>query len=165
MPVRWGPGSRQAFVGRGREIEALRDAWSLAAQGARQVVFVGGEPGVGKSRLVGDMAARLHEQGAAVLPGACVPEMGTPYQPFVEPMSALIAAVTAGQLAIDGTAGMAARRLESLRTMTGAERPASSDAPEHHFTRQFFEDCTEAVLLGCQVPAVGDRAGRPAVGR
>ena len=60
LPVRWGPGSRQAFVGRGREIEALREAWLLAAQGDRQVVFVGGEPGVGKSRLVGDMAARLH---------------------------------------------------------------------------------------------------------
>ena len=122
----------------------------LAAQGARQVVFVGGEPGVGKSRLVGDMAARLHEQGAAVLLGACVPEMGTPYQPFVEPMGALISAVAAGELTIDGSAGMAARRLAALRTMTGTERPESPDGPEHHFTRQLFEDCSEAVLLAAR---------------
>jgi DNA-binding CsgD family transcriptional regulator len=150
LPVRWGPGSRQAFVGRGREIEALREAWLLAAQGDRQVVFVGGEPGVGKSRLVGDMAARLHEQGAAVLLGACVPEMGTPYQPFVEPMGALISAVASGELTIDGSAGMASRRLASLRTMTGTERPESPDGPEHQFTRQLFEDCSEAVLLAAR---------------
>jgi hypothetical protein len=46
------------FVGRKRELEAMRRALELAKQGQGQVVAVIGEPGVGKSRLVSEFKAR-----------------------------------------------------------------------------------------------------------
>src|SRR6185436_6088151 len=40
------------FVGRTREMTVLLEAFQKAAAGAGQVVFVVGEPGIGKSRLL-----------------------------------------------------------------------------------------------------------------
>ena len=79
-----GPGrSRTAFVGRLAEIERLETIWAAVEDDRRQVVFVGGEPGVGKTRLVAEVAAALREHGATVLWGACHEEFNTPYRPFV----------------------------------------------------------------------------------
>src|SRR5680860_1034467 len=85
-PVR----SRTAFVGRRAEIERLETVWAAVEDDRRQVVFVGGEPGVGKTRLVVEVAAALRKHGATVLWGACREEFNTPYRPFVailEPVS------------------------------------------------------------------------------
>ncbi|MGB3829877.1 MAG: AAA family ATPase, partial [Ornithinimicrobium sp.] len=78
-PVR----SRTAFVGRRAEIERLETIWAAVEDDRRQVVFVGGEPGVGKTRLVAEVAAALRDYGATVLWGACREEFNTPYRPFV----------------------------------------------------------------------------------
>jgi class 3 adenylate cyclase len=50
------------FVGREREMEAMRRALELAKQGQGQVVAVIGEPGVGKSRLVSEFKARAQSE-------------------------------------------------------------------------------------------------------
>ena len=78
-PVR----SRTAFVGRRAEIERLEMIWAGVEDDRRQAAFVGGEPGVGKTRLVVEAAAALREHGATVLWGACREEFNTPYRPFV----------------------------------------------------------------------------------
>jgi class 3 adenylate cyclase/tetratricopeptide (TPR) repeat protein len=46
------------LVGRGREMEILRERWERAREGSGQVVVLSGEPGIGKSRLV--LALRQH---------------------------------------------------------------------------------------------------------
>ncbi|MFY9714970.1 MAG: ATP-binding protein [Microbacterium sp.] len=61
----WGVGST-AFVGRSVEVERLDAAWAAALDDRRQAIFIGGEPGVGKTRLVAEMAAALRAQGASV---------------------------------------------------------------------------------------------------
>ncbi len=90
LPVRWSSAARPVFVGRSRERRELDTMWAAVQAGARQVAFLGGEPGVGKSRLVAEVATGLHRQGATVLVGTCVAEFGAPYQPFVEPLEALL---------------------------------------------------------------------------
>ncbi len=72
-----------AFVGRRAEFERLEEVWSAVEDDRRQVVFVGGEPGVGKSRLVAEAVAALRAHGAVVLTGACHADFDTPYRPFV----------------------------------------------------------------------------------
>ncbi len=90
LPVRWSSAARPVFVGRDRERRELAVMWAAVRAGARQVAFLGGEPGVGKSRLVAEVATGLHQQGATVLVGTCVAEFGAPYQPFADPVEALL---------------------------------------------------------------------------
>lgn len=77
-------GMGRVFVGRERELGELEQQWKEASSGELRLVFVAGEPGVGKTRLAGEVAARLHARGATVLAGSCGEDLGVPYQPFVE---------------------------------------------------------------------------------
>jgi DNA-binding CsgD family transcriptional regulator len=71
------------FVGRRAQVERLEAVWAAVEDNRRQVVFVGGEPGVGKTRLVAEAASALQEHGAAILWGACREDFNTPHRPFV----------------------------------------------------------------------------------
>src|SRR5215213_4400891 len=74
---------RAAFVGRGPEIETLRQAWADTRGGNRRLVVLCGEPGIGKTRLAGELAREAHT-GGTVLYGACQEDAVVSYQPFVE---------------------------------------------------------------------------------
>jgi DNA-binding CsgD family transcriptional regulator/tetratricopeptide (TPR) repeat protein len=84
------PGGR-AFVGRAAELAHLRAALDeVAARHAGRCIVVGGEAGIGKSRLIQRFTADL--PGATVLEGACL-EVGVdafPYAPFVEILRTLV---------------------------------------------------------------------------
>ena len=54
------------FVGREAELEHLEEALELALAGEGQAVGVVGEPGVGKSRVCAELAARCRQRGIAV---------------------------------------------------------------------------------------------------
>src|SRR5262245_34030327 len=82
LPIRWGsPGQLPPFVGRRDDLAVLEEAWAAVLAGAGRAVFVGGEPGGGKSRLVAEAAQVLHGQQATILLGSCVAELGAPYEP------------------------------------------------------------------------------------
>ena len=72
------------FVGREEPLERLRQRWKEAVSGERRLVLVGGEPGVGKTRLAIALAQSLYDEGAVVLAGRCDEDLGVPYQPVVE---------------------------------------------------------------------------------
>jgi tetratricopeptide (TPR) repeat protein len=72
------------FVGRDGELERLRQLWKEAVAGERRLGLLGGEPGIGKTRLAAELASGLHAEGAVVLAGRCDEDLGVPYQPFVE---------------------------------------------------------------------------------
>jgi DNA-binding CsgD family transcriptional regulator/tetratricopeptide (TPR) repeat protein len=75
-----------AFVGRAAELAALVDAYGQAAGGRGTTALVGGEAGVGKSRLVAEMSAQARRRGARVLVGQCLglESGGLPYAPVVD---------------------------------------------------------------------------------
>lgn len=58
------------FVGRGAELAALVAALESAVHGEPAVVLVGGEAGVGKTRLVEEAAERARASGTRVLTGS-----------------------------------------------------------------------------------------------
>jgi class 3 adenylate cyclase/tetratricopeptide (TPR) repeat protein len=74
----------EALAGRAAELDSFERAWADAVDGARQIVLVGGEPGIGKTRIAAEYATRAYERGAVVLYGRCDEEAIVPYQPFVE---------------------------------------------------------------------------------
>jgi DNA-binding NarL/FixJ family response regulator len=59
-------------VGRDGELAVLSAALDSAVAGDPAVVLVGGEAGVGKTRLVDEATARAREVGARVLAGSCI---------------------------------------------------------------------------------------------
>jgi DNA-binding SARP family transcriptional activator len=73
-----------AFVGRDAELGRLRDAWADARGGRRRTVLVAGESGIGKTRLVAELAALAEDDGAVVLAGRCDQHLGVPYLPLRE---------------------------------------------------------------------------------
>jgi DNA-binding CsgD family transcriptional regulator/tetratricopeptide (TPR) repeat protein len=79
------------FVGRADELARLERALQAAADGMPAAVVVGGEAGVGKSRLVQEFAARGEQRGARVLAGGCIQLSGggLPYGPIVEALRGL----------------------------------------------------------------------------
>ncbi len=77
--------SASKFVGREREMAALRDAVDAAFSGKASLVMVAGEPGIGKTRLSQEAGAYARERGGQVLVGRCYEgEAASPYSPFVE---------------------------------------------------------------------------------
>ena len=78
------------FVGRQQQRDALRSAWKDASTDGRRAVLVSGEPGVGKTRLVSELAREVHDAGGTVLFGRCDEELGVPYQPFAEAIEGFV---------------------------------------------------------------------------
>jgi class 3 adenylate cyclase len=91
VPPRLASFHEAAFVGRHSEWETLNDCLTATWAGDRHVVLVGGEPGVGKTRLCSALAATASDLGAAVLYGRCDEELGRPYQPWAEALQYLLA--------------------------------------------------------------------------
>ena len=63
-------GAVTPLVGRAAELEWLRGHWRRAAAGAGGVVVVAGPRGIGKTRLVAELAREVAGAGAAVLSGS-----------------------------------------------------------------------------------------------
>jgi len=66
------PAAGSPMFGRAAELATLGAAWSAARTGRGQVVLVTGEAGIGKTRLVGELARRADNAGARVAVGAGV---------------------------------------------------------------------------------------------
>jgi transcriptional regulator with XRE-family HTH domain len=74
-----------SFVGREREIAAVRQHLAQLMAGYGQVLVVAGEPGAGKTRLGRELAALAESLGAAVYRGSCRNWDGTPaFWPWAE---------------------------------------------------------------------------------
>ncbi|MFF0888914.1 AAA family ATPase [Streptomyces sp. NPDC003456] len=79
------------FVGRAEELGTLHDALARCGDGEPQALLLGGEAGVGKTRLVEEFAAAARARGAVVALGGCV-EIGAdglPFAPFSTALRAL----------------------------------------------------------------------------
>jgi ATP/maltotriose-dependent transcriptional regulator MalT len=78
------------MIGRRDQLGALRRYLDLARAGAGQLVFLAGEAGVGKTRLIREFTARARASGrVAILEGRCYDEdPAVPYGPFVDAIRA-----------------------------------------------------------------------------
>jgi ATP/maltotriose-dependent transcriptional regulator MalT len=83
------------LVGRATEVSRLGVALSQAQAGSTVLLFVSGEAGIGKTRLVETFTAQARQRGALVFSGGCLDlaEGAAPYAPFIAALRPL-----AGQL-------------------------------------------------------------------
>lgn len=79
--------SAPSFVGRADVVARLDAAWQRAADGQRAIVWVAGEPGIGKTTVIEQLVARVGP-GAACARGQCVEHHG-PGEPYLPVLDAL----------------------------------------------------------------------------
>jgi len=72
------------LVGRDQELMRLETLLERALAGQGRLIAVGGEAGVGKTRLLEELGATARLRGAQVLRGGCYEQERIPYGPFVE---------------------------------------------------------------------------------
>lgn len=78
------------FVGREREMQALQARWREAYSGRGGLVLIGGESGIGKTRLAAEFALTVEARGGRVLRGAALPLEPAPYQPILAALRAAL---------------------------------------------------------------------------
>lgn len=78
-----------SFVGRETELEQLEAALVAASDGKGSAWLVGGESGVGKSRLLDELRVKALVQGIPVLRGQADAQRGLPYQVWRDPLRSL----------------------------------------------------------------------------
>ncbi|HLN15658.1 MAG TPA: AAA family ATPase [Acidimicrobiales bacterium] len=155
LSARPGPqtATTSGFVGRDRELELVVGAWRAAVDGASGLLVVSGEPGVGKSRLVGELAALASAEGAAVAATRCfgqsrrlalAPVAEWLRSPALEPAVAALDAVWRGEVArLVPSAGSRGDPVEPLDRLDVVREGLPATAWQQH---RFFEGLVRAVL-------------------
>jgi tetratricopeptide (TPR) repeat protein len=152
--------AQPVLVGREREILQLLDHLDSAIDGIGTTVFVCGEAGVGKTRLVNDFLDRAKEREVKVLSGWCMSEAAIPYFPFMEVFNTYMST-----LSDEKAKSTITKHLGIMRWLRGPERALEesaslSESPVYLTTPEIERDRTfEAVArillqLSAQEPTV-----------
>lgn len=122
-------GSEAPLVGRGVELARLTAAVDRARAGSPAAVLLGGDAGVGKTRLLAELTVRARAAGATVLVGHCVDlgAVGLPYLPFADALRQLAELADAGDEAL---ADALRDRPALARLITRPGRPAGAPADD-----------------------------------
>ncbi|MCH7737872.1 MAG: AAA family ATPase [Chloroflexi bacterium] len=128
------------FIGRRQELAVLSAALEDALSGRGQMVMLTGDPGIGKTRLVQELASNAQSFGAQVLWGWCYEHAGAPpYWPYVQPIRNHIETVDARRLTSQLASGGAAiaEIVPELREKLPELGPLSAAEPEQARFRLF----------------------------
>ncbi|HUG13476.1 MAG TPA: AAA family ATPase [Thermomicrobiales bacterium] len=130
--------------GRVTESARLRAALTSAVAGTGRTILITGEPGIGKTRLVEELAVEAREQGVLVLWARCQESEGAPaFWPWTQIIRAAVAASELGPEQGASTGGMEANAgaLPSLRAFLSPAPLVAQEAAPANFLR-FEAICT-----------------------
>jgi DNA-binding NarL/FixJ family response regulator len=148
-----GRAASPVLVGRDEQMAALDAAFDSVRQGGPTAVLLGGEAGVGKSRLVSEFGQAATAAGARVLTGGCL-ELGTdglPFAPFTAVLRDLVR-----ELGADAVASMLPGRTtrELARLLPELGEPDTSGDPGEARARLFEEVLSALDHLAGHSPVV-----------
>ena len=132
---------RSPLIGRQRELGLLWDLYQTVTHGRTNVALVAGEPGIGKTRLLEEMAMRVAAAGATVLHGGASQEEGMPpYLPFLEALGGFVRAAPRDQLRDQAGFGVTALAsiLPEVTTRLG-QIPAAYQLPPEQARLRLYE--------------------------
>jgi tetratricopeptide (TPR) repeat protein len=141
------PADNRMFIGRERELRELSAGLDAARAGAGALYLVGGEAGIGKTRLAEQLAARAAAAGIRVLWGRCWEMEGRPpYWPWVQIIRDLVHGCTPDALA--ATLGPRLPHLVQIVPELGvvAAPGGLAAAPESEAARFHLFDATATFL-------------------
>ncbi|HEY7874738.1 MAG TPA: AAA family ATPase [Actinomycetota bacterium] len=135
------------LVGREHERAELSTHLNNLAAGSGALVLIGGEPGVGKTRLAQEIANDGIKRGHRVLTGRCYDvESPIPYLPFIELLEAASKQVDPAtfRMALGDAAGEIAKVMPQLRNLYDDILPGLELPPEQE-RRYLFNSISEFV--------------------
>ncbi|MBA3735305.1 MAG: AAA family ATPase [Actinobacteria bacterium] len=136
------------LVGRQEQLFVLEDALLTAHRGESRFVALGGEAGMGKTRLATELAARGQRLGWEVLWGGCSEaEFSLPYLPIVEALGNYLSRQDTDRLAEE--LGAARRDLAQLFPQLGRDEPPAPVGDPAQAKLRLFE----AVVALLSLPA------------
>jgi ATP/maltotriose-dependent transcriptional regulator MalT len=141
--------SSPVLVGRSGPLATLETALAEAARGRPSAIMVGGEAGVGKSRLISEFAERSRGAGARVLIGGCL-ELGAeslPFAPFTAVLRELVRDLGAAGVAAllpGGSGRELARLLPEFGAPAGPDEAGEARARLFEQMLQMLEHLAEA---------------------
>ncbi|GAB3666551.1 LuxR family transcriptional regulator [Actinocorallia lasiicapitis] len=139
------------LIGRGPELSELDTAFAEVGAGLGRTVLVGGEAGVGKTRLIREFGHRVRGQGARVLVGGCM-ELGVdgfPFAPFTAVLRGLVREIGA-----DGVSDLLGGRTDGLARLLPEFGDVGGDEIGQFQTRLFELVLTLLDRLAAQAPLV-----------
>ena len=125
--------SSSRLIGRAAELAELEAALAEAAGGRPSIVFLAGESGVGKSRLLAELERGAGEDGTLVLAGDCV-DLGESELPYVPLITALRPLARSGDPALTEPVRAAVAPL-----LPGLAPPVAHDGGEDGPQARLFE--------------------------
>ncbi len=140
-------GGRTPFVGRQKERAELSRRLDQLPSGSGALVLIGGEPGIGKTRLAEETAAEANRKDFRTLVGRCYDvDAPPPYLPFVEILEAASREVDKEtfRMALGESAGEIAKVMPQLRNLYD-DIPPSLDLPPEQERRYLFNSIVEFV--------------------
>jgi DNA-binding SARP family transcriptional activator/energy-coupling factor transporter ATP-binding protein EcfA2 len=147
-PVAQPPADRLALAGRDTELLVLREAWGEACRHRAGLVLLAGEPGIGKSRLLEELAGIARRSGGAVLTGRSFEgERSVFAQPVVDALATAADSLPADRIrAAAAGAGNLARLVPELAAFT--DLPPAAPAPTTVVERSQSFAAVTGFLLG-----------------
>jgi DNA-binding CsgD family transcriptional regulator len=146
-PLALGPPAafRTPFVARGLELTALRERLALARRAAGGLVLIAGEPGIGKTRLIAEVAEQARTEGWLVLVGRSYDADGMPpYLPIGEALRAYVRTCPLAQLRAEiAEAGPDVALIVPEIRGRLADLPASQPVSPKHGRYRLFESVAE----------------------
>src|SRR5512146_1865969 len=140
------------FVGRADELGWLERLLDELARGHPSAVEVAGEPGIGKTRLLGELAARAEARGHLVLSGAASEfEHDLPFSVFVDALDEYVAGLDPDRLAVldDAVQAELAHVFPSLSALAGGRQvsPQHERYRSHRAVRVLLEHLAQTLPL------------------
>ncbi|MDQ3954166.1 MAG: AAA family ATPase, partial [Actinomycetota bacterium] len=138
---------KTAFVGREKERAELSRALDELKSGTGGLVLIGGEPGVGKTRLAEETAAEAVRRDFRTLIGRCYDvDAPPPYLPFIEVLEGASREVDLEtfRMALGNAAGEIAKVMPQLRNLYD-DIPPGLDLPPEQERRYLFNSIVEFV--------------------
>jgi tetratricopeptide (TPR) repeat protein len=129
------------LVGRDQEIKQLMQHLDSALSEKGTTVFVCGEAGVGKTRLVNEFLSFAKKKGIKTLSGWCLSEAAVPYFPFIEAFNTYVSTIRD-----EKTKSAMTNQLGFTGWLRGPQLPREPKAREPFLTPEIERDRTFEVV-------------------